>query len=236
LQFVIRCCGGAVSWESEVAPFAETDEEITHQIVDRPQQSHRFLSREYVQPQWIYDSVNANVLLPLNGYLAGETLPPHLSPFVSQHEGSYLPDRAIEINNLKAKILAGEPLDTTLQQDTKQDSSSDDDEHDEDEHDEEESEARYQRELEAEAAGLAFSKSVIDAKAQKQAKKDKKKLAAEREKASEAERNQMAEIMIPSKKDRRLYQRIQTSKARKEDYKSKLAAKRDVLKEKKPKQ
>ena len=41
------------------------------QIVDRPTQSHVFLSREYVQPQWVFDCVNARIILPTEGYLVG---------------------------------------------------------------------------------------------------------------------------------------------------------------------
>jgi hypothetical protein len=45
---VCRCFGGDVSWDSTVAigsTYPETDESITHQMVDRPTQGHRFLSR-----------------------------------------------------------------------------------------------------------------------------------------------------------------------------------------------
>ena len=48
LTFVIRTFGGAVSWSEESAPTSlcsESDDRITHQIVDRPVQAHRFLSR-----------------------------------------------------------------------------------------------------------------------------------------------------------------------------------------------
>lgn len=41
------------------------------QIVDRPSIGHKFLSREYVQPQWIYDCINVRLILPTDQYLLG---------------------------------------------------------------------------------------------------------------------------------------------------------------------
>ena len=47
LTFIIRCFGGLVSWEGGVvgSTYPESDVGITHQVVDRPAQLHRFLSR-----------------------------------------------------------------------------------------------------------------------------------------------------------------------------------------------
>ncbi|BAT94213.1 hypothetical protein LR48_Vigan02g211400 [Vigna angularis] len=103
LLFVIPAFGGIVSWEGEGAPFGESDQSITHQIVDREAQGHRFLSRDYVQPQWVFDCVNARMILPTDNYLVGRIPPPHLSPFINyDEEGAYIPDYAKTIKNLQA--------------------------------------------------------------------------------------------------------------------------------------
>jgi len=93
-----------VSWEGEGAPFNESDQSITHQIVDRPTQGRRFLSREYVQPQWVYDSINARILLPVEEYLVGRVPPPHLSPFVDNEAVGYVPAYAETIRRLQAAV------------------------------------------------------------------------------------------------------------------------------------
>ncbi|KAM7278312.1 hypothetical protein ACFE04_005446 [Oxalis oulophora] len=101
LLFVIPAFGGVVSWEGEGSPFKESDESITHQIVDRPTQGHLYLSREYVQPQWIYDCINARILLPTDKYMVGRIPPPHLSPFVDNEAEGYIPDYAQTIKQLQ---------------------------------------------------------------------------------------------------------------------------------------
>jgi len=92
--FAIRACGGNVSWDKTMCPGATydvSDESITHQLVDRPKLNDMVVNRIYVQPQWIFDSINARKLLPVDNYLPGSVLPPHLSPFVEEKEGDYVP-------------------------------------------------------------------------------------------------------------------------------------------------
>ncbi|KAI8119941.1 hypothetical protein FF38_07178 [Lucilia cuprina] len=94
LVILIRSFGGKVSWDSTVFPgatFEETDETITHQIVDRPSLSKQYISRDYVQPQWVFDCINRRQLLPTNKYFMGVVLPPHLSPFVEANRDAYIP-------------------------------------------------------------------------------------------------------------------------------------------------
>lgn len=57
---------------------------ITHMIIDRPALPPSFKHEdhiEYIQPQYVFDSFNARLLLPVEGYRMGEELPPHVSPF-----------------------------------------------------------------------------------------------------------------------------------------------------------
>lgn len=94
LVIIIRSFGGKVSWDSSVfsgSTYDESDETITHQIVDRPSLSTQYISRDYIQPQWVFDCVNQRQLLPTNKYFLGEELPPHLSPFVDAKRDTYVP-------------------------------------------------------------------------------------------------------------------------------------------------
>ncbi|KAL0422847.1 UNVERIFIED_CONTAM: Pescadillo [Sesamum latifolium] len=102
LLFIIPAFGGTVSWEGEGAPFEESDQSITHQVVDRPAQGRKFLTREYVQPQWVYDCVNARIILPTEKYMVGCIPPPHLSPFVDNEVEGHIPEYAEAIERLKA--------------------------------------------------------------------------------------------------------------------------------------
>ncbi|KAI3818130.1 hypothetical protein L1987_11933 [Smallanthus sonchifolius] len=102
LLFVITAFGGVVSWEGDGAPFEESNQDINYQIVDRPTQSHRFISRDYVQPQWVFDCINARIILPTGEYMVGKVLPPHLSPFVDNEAEGYVPEYAETIKRLQA--------------------------------------------------------------------------------------------------------------------------------------
>ena len=81
-EFLILCFGGKIGWEGEGSPFSYTDPAITHVVMDRPTIPQPLPNRDYVQPQWLFDSVNNGMLLPVERYQPGKPLPPHLSPFV----------------------------------------------------------------------------------------------------------------------------------------------------------
>lgn len=106
LLMTIRSAGGEAGWDGPGSPFGEADERITHQVVDRPTQGHRFLSRVYVQPQWAWDSLNACVLAPTELYAPGARPPPHLSPFVDAEEEGYVPEYGRRLKALREAGVA----------------------------------------------------------------------------------------------------------------------------------
>jgi pescadillo len=101
-EFIVRCFGGRIGWSTTSgsgSPFDETDDSITHVIIDRPfnprpeeteTELGRRQQRKYVQPQWIVDCINSGKILLEELYSQGKTLPPHLSPF-GDREGAYDP-------------------------------------------------------------------------------------------------------------------------------------------------
>ena len=91
LIFILRACGASVGWEGPGSPIAADDVGISHHIVDRPKLGKSNVNRRYVQPQWAFDSVNAGRRQSESDYFPGALLPPHLSPFVEEKVGDYVP-------------------------------------------------------------------------------------------------------------------------------------------------
>ena len=101
-EFLIKSFGGRVGWPTSSgggSPFIESDDSITHVIIDRPminkanesaEEKGRRRRRKYVQPQWVVDCINAGKILVEDLYAQGATLPPHLSPF-GDKPGAYDP-------------------------------------------------------------------------------------------------------------------------------------------------
>mmetsp|Transcript_54498 Transcript_54498/g.129931 ORF Transcript_54498/g.129931 Transcript_54498/m.129931 type:complete len:613 (+) Transcript_54498:62-1900(+) len=117
LYFTLLCGGVAeVGWERGAlekggggpgSAFRADDPNITHHIVDRPPEHLEIVEgREYVQPQWVFDSFNTKVALPIAPYAPGRTPPPHLSPFVDDKAEGYIP-RQREILDQFAAEAAG---------------------------------------------------------------------------------------------------------------------------------
>lgn len=116
LEFILRAFGcKRIGWDAVLGEGAfthnELDPSITHQVVDRPpvkvqedeemaednqtaqklRPGSRVPGRIYIQPQWIWDSVNDEELKRADEYAPGASLPPHLSPFVKKVRGQYDP-------------------------------------------------------------------------------------------------------------------------------------------------
>jgi len=109
LQHLILSLGGQFATEEDVDFLAK--HKVTHHVIDRPITGKLDSTRDYVQPQWIADSMNNLFLLPAQSYRPGVPPPPHLSPFVDNAKEGYIPTRQKEINQLKGEIaddLSGE--------------------------------------------------------------------------------------------------------------------------------
>lgn len=75
-------------------------------MIDRPTKGMQLdPKREYVQPQYLIDSLNNLFLLPTSAYKPGISPPPHLSPFVDYTQEGYIPDRQREIAQMKGDQL-----------------------------------------------------------------------------------------------------------------------------------
>ncbi|ODA78437.1 hypothetical protein RJ55_05818 [Drechmeria coniospora] len=273
LEFLLKSFGcKRVGWDAVLGDGAfttnELDPAITHQIVDRPliqaamednegednqtsqklAANRRVPGRIYVQPQWVWDSINDEELKEVHLYAPGASLPPHLSPFVKQISGAYDPTMPLEDQETEGEALeaadddedeAAEGMDVAGSEDEDEDEGEDEDGDDtemraaeevdeDDESDVEESER--QMELEAELTGAPVSKAVnVKAKAKEAAKKALSKKS--REEAEELER---AKGML-SKKKRKLFEQMQYTNNKKSAADQKLRAKRRKLEKDKAK-
>ncbi|XP_074598381.1 pescadillo isoform X1 [Brevipalpus obovatus] len=201
LVFVIKCFGGEASWDKMCfvgATFDETDPSITHQIVDRKAIPQKYMNRYYIQPQWIYDCVNAQTLLPVERYFHDVTLPPHLSPFVQPTELDYDPMKKLPTGNLEFGERKAEESD-----------------HEDVSEDEELPEKRER--VVSESKDLKMQV--------KEGKHEKVDLVRKKD-MEKAEEKRLAVMMIPKKK-KRLYDKMMYGKRRKTREADKLKAKRE---------
>lgn len=224
LAFIIRCFGGQVSWDKSVcigSTYEATDETITHQIVDRPNIDKQYINRYYIQPQWVYDCVNAKILLPVEDYFLGVTLPPHLSPFVEEKEGDYVPPEKLKIMALQRgeKPAAEEDEEEEEEDEEGEDEEEEDDENEEEDDDEEEAEEKNLKKMEEQRSqGKSLQVKVTPGKV-------KAENSARLEQEEKAEEKRLA-IMMMKKKEKYLYDKIMFGKKRKIREANKLAAKR----------
>ncbi|KAL9095834.1 MAG: hypothetical protein Q9165_001831 [Trypethelium subeluteriae] len=86
---------------------ADTDDA---QPSSAPRPSQRYPSRTYIQPQWVWDCVNAGRLLRPDLYAPGATLPPHLSPWVKPRKGQYDPTQPLEAQEGEGEAAIAEAV------------------------------------------------------------------------------------------------------------------------------
>lgn len=234
LAFIIRSFGGDVSWDKSLcigATYDVTDSCITHQIVDRPGQQTPIIGRYYVQPQWVFDCVNARLLLPVAEYFPGVQLPPHLSPFVSEKEGDYIPPEKLKLLALQRGEDPGNLKEEEGDEDEDEDEDNEDDDNEGDgdvarENEAEEAIEADSEEEEEEAHLSTLEQQRLEGKKPRVVAgtvklEDKQRLAQEEE--NEAKR---LAIMMMKKREKYLYQKIMFGKRRKIREANKLAEKR----------
>ena len=240
LVMCLASFGGKVGWEGPESPFTEESKLITHAIVDRPYQGRTMLEREYVQPQWVFDSINFDVLAPASLYAPGLVPPPHLSPFVDNEAEGYTPEYAETLRSLKSSSSA-DITKAAIEKDKRSEKGIA-----LLEAEQREREEAHATELAAEAEGIPYSAAVeaggVD-KARRQEKARKKGTVDDGDVqgddeaagtttntgADEDDGETFAKTMM-SNKNRKLYERIQSSKERKKVAVDKLIAKRRKIK------
>ncbi|KAM3516282.1 hypothetical protein MY11210_000041 [Beauveria gryllotalpidicola] len=278
LEFILKAFGcKRVGWDATLGDGAfttnELDPSITHHIVDRPivqtvttedvdgednqtsqklTQNQRVPGRIYVQPQWVWDSINEGELKEAHLYAPGASLPPHLSPFVKNVQGAYDPTVPLEEQEPENEALEADSdeevgdvdADETAEgmdiadeddEDADEDGDAEDDEdadEDEEKEDEEEDEAaQRQKELEAEMNGTSLDSKKVNAKTKVKADARKAYSKKSREEAEDLER---AKGML-SKKKRKLFEQMQYTNNKKSAADEKLRAKRRRLEKEKAK-
>ncbi|XP_059193019.1 pescadillo [Centropristis striata] len=227
MAFLIRCFGGEVSWDKSVSigsTYDVTEESITHHIVDRPEVGKQYINRYYIQPQWVYDCVNAKIILPVEDYFLGVTLPPHLSPFVEEKDGDYVPPEKLKIMALqRGEKPANEQAEEDEEEEEDDEEEEEDDneagDDDDDADEEEEAEEKSLKKMEEQRSqGKSLSVKVT-------AGKVKVENPARLEQEEKAEEKRLA-IMMMKKKEKYLYDKIMFGKKRKIREANKLTAKR----------
>ncbi|XP_062445921.1 pescadillo homolog [Rhea pennata] len=219
LAFIIRCFGGHVSWDKSLcigATYDVNDPSITHQIVDRPQVEQQVVGRYYLQPQWVFDSVNAKLCLPVADYFPGVLLPPHLSPFVTEQEGDYIPPEKLKLLAMQRGENPDEESEEEEEEEEDDNDGEEEDEEDDDSEKEEETKLKKMEEQKTRSKALP-----VKVTAGKVRLEDKQRL--EQEQQSEEKR---LAIMMMKKREKYLYKKIMFGKKRKVREANKLAEKR----------
>ena len=237
LLLVIRSFGGQAGWSGDGSPLEENDGRITHQIVDRPAIPRRRKDREYVQPQWVFDSANARVLVRTSHYQPGSIPPPHLSPFVDPEAEGYEPEYAKEIRQLQEaarqarKLAAGNVLETAFLENgpnvAVEGEGNAGNKNNED-FGEYEAEKRYVDELQRElGVGVGGAKTVAGA----EGRSEERSRHPKRGRNEDLDEEEMKDIMM-TRKVRRAYQKARAEERAKKERAESLKAKAAAIREK----
>mmetsp|Transcript_2218 Transcript_2218/g.6604 ORF Transcript_2218/g.6604 Transcript_2218/m.6604 type:complete len:601 (+) Transcript_2218:94-1896(+) len=230
LRFVLRSFGANVGWEGEGSQFGSESPDITHWIMDRPAvPGKRRMNVEYVQPQWVFDSVNAGQLIPTSLYNVGQKLPPHLSPFVDDEAEGYKPKYRIYLERLRAGdpglfkesavgVALGDGDDADI-------GSGDDSEGGEEDAADEDEEAEAVDDV---AENDNAASSVDDDSEDGDDVDLQKDMEAGPALSAEDEKRELAKMMM-SKKKRNLYDRMMHGKRRRSEEVERLARRREEL-------
>ena len=237
LELCILAMGGRIGWDGMGSAIQEDDASITHHIIDRASlrdTETQIATREYIQPQWIYDSINSKLSLPIDRYAMGASLPPHLSPYVDDKNIGYIPQYREELDSLKtaAELGEGEPS-----IDSDQDS-------DQDQGETHLMENQYALGLAAEANGTMYSDFANGANAngndsnndedmdseeeelKKKSSKSSKRKKKQKLKADKEAEHLERQLAVMNKKRKRLYNRMQHGLKGKQDVVDNLLEKR----------
>ncbi|OBA27600.1 hypothetical protein HANVADRAFT_52057 [Hanseniaspora valbyensis NRRL Y-1626] len=204
IQFLILACGGKTICEADLdmSELKPDLSQVTHHICDRPVLRQRLANVVYIQPQWIFDSINKGELQAANLYLPGEKLPAHLSPWgdaIGYDPTANNGEEEDDEDEMDAEQIAEEDVDV----------------------EEEDEDLIAQKELEQEAKGVYKDTANAD-----EAKKSKKKA-----KSAEEEEKDMKLVMM-SNKQKKLYTKMQYSNKQKDDEIKKLKQRKQKLESK----
>ncbi|SCV03094.1 LAMI_0H05424g1_1 [Lachancea mirantina] len=219
LEFLILSCGGSAICEAALDRLDSKNgidlTNITHQIVDRPVLKNKVAHRTYIQPQWVFDSINKVELVSANKYMPGEPLPPHLSPWgdasgydptahdeeTAETDDEEVDEKVSESDNGSEAEEVEEPFPEVADDDEEDDS------------------LQAQKELELEAKGIQFS----------DAKEIHKKPVEKKRKIDDVkEENELKRIMMTNKQ-RKLYKKMKHSNNLKDEKVEQLKKKKKQI-------
>jgi pescadillo protein len=219
LEFLLPAFGGDYGYEGEESLYSVDSKEVTHHIMDRNVDVAKIqfdVKRDYVVPQWVYDCINHQILLPASQYKPGTPPPAHLSPFVDNKLEGYLPRRQEEINEMKG--IVEEVFEPEIDEQEGEDIAEEEKQQDQEMEEQGDKANKFDDES---------SDSEDEQDAQQKMQKNAK-MKSKLKKSLEQERKELGKLLM-TKKQRRLYGRINYSLRRKKQFIQKLKDKREKM-------